>query len=300
MDTVQNQSSWAFVTPSYAGDLERCALLCRSMDAFLTGPWHHYIIVDKPHFNAFKSFAGSRRTVLHTEDVAPGGMRLLFNMRFIGGRSLWWSRDTGLSLGWHLQQMIKVGIAEHVSEEGLAYCDSDTFFLRPFDVGSLTRGGKFRLFRDARRASLESIANPSYTKASLEMLGTQNSAGTYHSYIDNFVTWHRPTVLALCGYLAERFQGKWQRALRHRVQFSEYILYGLFVEEVQKTNPHHFVDNLSLCRTQWHRQAMTSAEIETFCADLPPHVVAVGVQSFAGVDVGLLVREFEKAVLAHG
>ena len=270
------------------------------MDAFLKGPWHHYIVVDKPHFTAFKSLAGPRRTILHTEDVAPGGMRLLFNMRFIGGRSLWWSRDTGLSLGWHLQQMIKIGIAEQVREEGLAYCDSDTFFLRPFDVALLTKGSQFRLFRDAARAGLETIANPSYTKASLEMLGAQNSSGTYHSYIDNFVTWHRPTVLALCAYLAERFKGKWQRALRHRVQFSEYILYGLFVDEVQKTNAHHFIDNFSLCRTQWHRQTMSPAEIEAFCADLHPHVVTVGVQSFAGVDVGLLVREFEKAVKIFG
>ena len=227
-------------------------------------------------------------------------MRLLFNMRFIGGRSLWWSHDTGLSLGWHLQQMIKIGIAAHVSEDGLAYCDSDTFFLRPFDVGSLTRQGQFRLFHDAGRASLDAIANPSYTKASLEMLNVANAAGTYHSYIDNFVTWHRPTVLAMCDYLARNFNGKWHRALRHRIQFSEYILYGLFVDEVQQTNPHHYVDNLSLCRTQWHRQAMTAQEVETFCTQLPPHVVTVGVQSFAGIELGLLAQQFEKAAAANG
>ncbi|MDE2384014.1 MAG: hypothetical protein KGO53_05285 [Alphaproteobacteria bacterium] len=291
---------WAFVTPSYLGDLQRCELLCRSMDVFLKGPWHHYVVVDKPHYQAFKHLAGPRRSVWLTDDVAPGGMRLLFNIPFIGGRSVWWSRDIGVSLGWHLQQMIKIGIAEKVSEEGLAYCDSDTFFLQPFDVADLTRDGRFRFYRSKSRSTLDQINNPKYVRACLDILRLDAANGTYHGYIDNFVTWHRPTVLQMCELLAQNYGGKWSRSLRNRIQISEYMLYGLFVDEVQKSNPHLFHTSECLCKTQWFKQEQTDAEVEAFCSSLLPNEVTVGVQSFAGVSVDLLARQFEKAAKALG
>lgn len=35
----ENQATfnWAVITPSYIGDLERCKLLCESMDVFFAG-----------------------------------------------------------------------------------------------------------------------------------------------------------------------------------------------------------------------------------------------------------------------
>jgi len=287
--------NWAFVTPSYIGDLERCKLLCRSMDRFLTGPWHHYIIVDRPHFEAFKHLTGSRRSVWLTEETAPSGMRRLFNLPFVGGRSVWWSKDTGLSIGWHLQQMIKIGIAEKLSEDGLAYCDSDMFFLRPFDVSQLEQQGRIRLYRTSNRLGLDKIANPKYVNACLDILKLQPSTSGHYSYVDNFVTWHRPTVLELCRHLAALNGGKWHRVLRNRLQFSEYALYGMFVDDVQKTNPNIWPIFQHLCITHWTRSVMNPQEVEAFCTNLAPGVVSVGVQSFAGVDVALLVRQFEKA-----
>jgi hypothetical protein len=295
MNISAEELRWAFVTPSYIGDLERCELLCRSMDRFLTGPWHHYIVVDRPHFAAFKHLAGARRSVWLTEDVAPSGMRLLFNLPFVGGRSVWWSRETGLSLGWHLQQMIKIGIAEKLSEEGLAYCDSDMFFLRPFNVAQLQNERRIRLFRSFERANLTSVANPEYVKACIDILRLSPQQNGYYAYVDNFVTWHRPTVLDLCRHLAELNGGKWHRVLRNRLRFSEYALYGMFVDEVQKTNGAVFPTNQHHCKTHWSRKSLSREEVEAFCANLRPDEVSVGIQSFAGVKVELLAEQFEKA-----
>ena len=46
-------SSVAFVTKSYAPDLERCELLCRSIDA-LAPEAGHWIIVDRRDLAAFR------------------------------------------------------------------------------------------------------------------------------------------------------------------------------------------------------------------------------------------------------
>lgn len=263
------------------------------------GPWHHYIVVDKPHFEAFKNLNGPRRSVWLTEETAPSGMRLLFTLPFLGGRSVWWSRDTGISIGWHLQQMIKIGIAERLTQEGLAYCDSDMFFLRPFDVSALAPQGRIKMFRSPDKMTLAAISNPKYVKACIEILGLNSGPEGHYGYINNFVTWHRQTVIDMCRHLAKRNNGKWHRVLRNRLQFSEYALYGMFVDEVQKTNAHVWPNSHSLCKTHWASTPLSADEVEAFCNSLLPDQVCVGVQSFAGVDVRLLAEQFEKASAAQ-
>jgi Family of unknown function (DUF6492) len=288
-------TAWAFVTPSYSGDHRRCCLLSRSMDAFVSGNWTHYIVVDQPDFEMFRHLNGPRRRVLLTHEVLPGNMRRLFQMPFLGGRSVWWSKSTGLSIGWHLQQMVKIGIASTVAEDGLAYCDSDTFFVRPFDVASLTPHGRFRLYRTYHKAHPSQAPNPEYTRAGLEMLGLPKD-GIYYSYVENFVTWRRQSVLALQQHLAQRNGGEWRRAFRNRLQVSEYNLYGLFVDNIENQNELREPASYTLCKTQWHREALSEEKAVAFCGDLLPEQVMIGIQSFAGVDMGILERQFEQAL----
>ncbi len=269
------------------------------MDAFVTGNWHHYVVVDRPHYTLFKHLQGPRRSVLLTDDVMPAKMRLLFHLPFVGGRSLWWSRETGLSLGWHIQQMVKIGIAAVVREEGLAYCDSDVFFLKPFDTTNLVSDGRFHFYRAYERRSLEHIANPQFINASVDLLGLAKHA-QYFTYIENLITWRRQTVLEMCSHLASRHGGKWHLAFRNRLQISEYTLYGLFVDEVQADHNFHNPTYNRLCRTQWSKMVNNSDEdIAAFCAGLDANQVAVGFQSFLGVSVNLLEAQFEKALASH-
>jgi len=268
------------------------------MDVLLSGNWAHYIIVDRPHFDMFKHLQSQRRHVLVTEDVLPGNMRLLFHMPFVGGRSLWWSKSAGLSIGWHLQQMVKIGIASKLNEDGLAYCDSDTFFLKPFDVASLTRDNKFRLYRNLVASEPSLAPNPSYTRAALEMLGLPLE-GKYHAYVDNFVTWRRKSVLELQEHLGRKYNGEWRRAFRNRIKVSEYNLYGLYVDNLVIEETDHFRTSQLHCKTKWHRESMTEEQIQRFCEALEPQQVMVGIQSFAGVDVGLLEQQFEATLKAR-
>ena len=287
--------TWAFVTPSYSGDYRRCLLLCRSMDALLAGNWVHYVVVDRPHFAMFKHLQSPRRQVLVTDDVLPGKMRLLFHMPFLGGRSVWWSRSGGFAIGWHLQQMVKIGIASHLSEDGIAYCDSDTFFLKPFDTAALSEGKKIRLYRSPSAAKVADGANPAFMRAALNMLHLPIDA-SYHGYIDNFVTWRRQDVLELQSYLGQKNHGQWQRAFRNRINFSEYNLYGLYVEKLGRGQDTHFATSEHLCKTHWLRSPMNGLEVAGFCGSLKSSEVMVGIQSFAGIEMALLEQQFEQCL----
>jgi hypothetical protein len=289
--------NWAFITPSYSGDFERCKMLCESMDVFLKGQWHHYIVVNKPDFESFRPFTSINRTVMQIHEVAPPNMHHLFDIPFANGHSLWWARKTGFFIGWHMQQIIKMGIASMLTEEGLAYCDSDMFFVKTFDTEQLTSANQFRLFRSSQRYTIAQTPNPKYTKPGLDILGLpRNDVDQHFTYIDNFVTWHRPTVLALRDHI-EKTSGKdWYTELGARLDVSEYTLYGLFVDEVQKNNPHHFASSKHLCKTYWTRQSKTEIELESFCQELEPQQVSLGIQSFAGVDLGFLKKQLAKAI----
>lgn len=265
------------------------------MDTFLSGNWKHYVVVDRPHFQMFRHLQGPRRSVLVTEDVLPEPTRLLFHVPFIGGRSITWSRSAGISFGWHLQQMVKIGIASLLQEDGLAYCDSDTFFLRPFDVKELTRDNTFRLLRAEPAAKAEDTPNPTFTKTCISMLGLP-ADGLYNGYVDNFVTWHRQSVVQLQDYLANRFGGKWRRAFRNRLNVSEYNLYGLYVDHLSPERDVHFHTGEPLCKTYWKTETLSEAQVQQLCQSLAPNEVMVGVQSFAGVDVAFLNAQFEAAV----
>ena len=292
---IASDTAWAFVTPSYSGDYQRCLLLCRSMDALLSGNWTHYIVVDRPHLEMFRHLQGARRHVLVTDEVLPSKMRLLFHMPFAGGRSAWWSKTSGFSIGWHLQQMVKIGIASQLSEDGLAYCDSDTFFLKPFDVAELTQHNKFRLYHSGKAVQATQTPNPAYTRAALEMLDLPLE-GNYYGYVDNFITWRRQSVIEMQNRLGEKHGGAWQRAFRNRLRVSEYNLYGLYVDNLSQSESTHFHTAQLLCKTHWSRETMAPEQVVAFCQDLAPNQVMVGIQSFAGVDVTLLNQQFEKVL----
>ena len=94
-----NENGWGVITPSYRGDFERCRLLCQSMDTFVTGIWHHYIIVEADDLALFKSLSGPRRTILEMEALLQPSFHHLTRIPIINNRSLWFSWGTRFMLG---------------------------------------------------------------------------------------------------------------------------------------------------------------------------------------------------------
>lgn len=291
-------NSWAVITPSYRGDFERCRLLCQSIDAFVSGIWHHYIIVETVDLVLFKPLAGPSRTILEMEALLPSSFHHLARIPIINNRSVWFSWRTGFMIGWHVQQMVKLEMAFQVEEQGLLYCDSDVFFMRPFDIGSLSDSGQFRFYRTEKSFEENTITYPKYISYSARQLGISEKPFPSPTYVENLVPWHRPTVKALCNHLAETSGRDWKQALGRDIFISEYSLYGLYVERIIKDRSHLKTSHDILCKTIWSRGAVDDAKLDEFCSDLKYPIVAVGVQSFAGIAVERLERQLKKA-LAH-
>jgi Family of unknown function (DUF6492) len=300
LDVNSNNRDWAVITPSYRGDFERCRLLCQSMDAFVTGSWHHYIIVETVDLELFKPLSGPRRTVLEMEALLPASFHHLTRIPFINNRSLWFSWGTRFMAGWHVQQLIKIEMAFQLGEQGLLYCDSDVFFVRPFDISSLCKDGRYRYFSTADRYEEKTIPNPKYTTVSARLLGIKENPFPSPTYVDNLVVWHSPTVRTMCAHISQVSGRDWRVSLGREIFLSEYSIYGLYVDHVLKNHSHLRLEHNTLCKTVWHRGVMDDAALASFCSELGVSIVALGVQSFAGVAVERLEKQLHRAVQREG
>ena len=293
---MPTDSSWAIITPSYHGDFERCRILCQSVDAFLAGDWHHYIIVESPDYPLFKALETSRRTVIEMESILPAWLHHLASPSLFNKRSLWFGFRTGFMIGWQVQQLVKMQMAFNVSRAGLLFCDSDVFFIRPFDVASLSQDGKFRFYRTESQFARENAPNRSYVTSAARRLGLGSNPFPCPSYVDNIVAWHCNTAQALCRHIEDISEQNWMVALGKRYIISEYSLYGLFVDRLLADRSHLQETGNSLCKTVWRGNALRGAELSNFCDTLDSGQVAVGFQSFVGVNTDELSLQLQRAI----
>ena len=127
----------AIITASYAPDFERCAILCETMDRHASGYECHYLLVDQPDVALFSRLAGPKRRILTDLQLLPWWMRRVPEAVSPKGRRVWVSPLTMPLHGWHVQQIKRIAVAHHLDVDGLFYCDSDTAFVRPFDVNDI-------------------------------------------------------------------------------------------------------------------------------------------------------------------
>src|ERR1700704_2625578 len=111
MDESRDMNSVGLVTPTYGRDLERCALLCESVDRYVTSFAKHYLIVVDEELPLFAGFNAGRREVLPLSQLLPSWLKPL--PRFIrrNNRRYWWSLRARPVSGWHVQQFVKIRAA---------------------------------------------------------------------------------------------------------------------------------------------------------------------------------------------
>lgn len=292
----ESQVSVAIITPSFRGDFLRCALLCKSLDRFVIGAWHHYIVVENQDFAMFSNFNSERRTVLKMKDVLPPWLLHIGIIPFSNRRSLWFSFRTGWLIGWHIQQMVKIQMATVVQDECLLYCDSDVMFVRPFDVSSLGQDDKTRFYRSSELATASAITNPKYLVAASQLLGLGHDPFPCATYVDNLVIWKRSLVQDMCAHIEKQAGKSWIAALGRKMIFSEYSIYGLFADRLSAQKGALAATSLSLCKTAWRGRNWSETQVAEFFDTLSPHHVAVGFQSFLGVDCAALSKQLDRAI----
>ncbi|RWB93735.1 MAG: hypothetical protein EOQ56_33420 [Mesorhizobium sp.] len=289
-DFLPRTPTAAVVTASYAPDLERCRLLCDTIDRYVSGVAHHYILVEHRDVALFRQLENNRRTIVDERDLLPRWLHAFDDPLSLFRRRIWLSLKTKPLRGWHVQQLRRIAISAHAGEDVLVFCDSDVAFLKPFDCSAFWRDGKVRLFRrDGVLSGDGHEEHRIWSRNAGSALGIEPSEVSTHDYISTLIAWRRQTVTALCARIETIHGRNWVEIVGAARKFSECMIYGRYVDDVLD-GAGHFHGSEEFCRVHWTGEALSDDEFRRFVAAMAPQQVAIGMQSFIGTDVGRIRR----------
>ncbi len=271
------------ITPSYAPDFERCRLLSESIKQFSSSTLKHYLVVDRRDYLLFSQLKNQFTTIINKEDILPWW---IFQIPIFTKKNIWFSLKTLPVRGWLIQQLIKLAIAKHIDEEVLIFADSDVFFMRPFDLQQyITDDGRVRFFREPDTVLENNNHLPRWYYDASNLLALDAPQFPVSNYMGQLVFWQKKNVLKLHQYLEKTHQKGWIEVLCNQWNFSEYILYGVFVEKILKETSGHYFDSQDLCLNYWEEELMSEPELKQFFAHLTSKHIAVMLSAKAGIPI---------------
>lgn len=284
------------VTPTFAPDFERCKAMLETSKRWVTGVDEHVLLVDRNDLSLFRSLQDNPVRVICKNEVLP---TTLFQVPL---QKRWWL--TGCSApvrGWILQQIIKLAVARESNADAVVFADSDLMFIRNLDLNDLWHGDQLKFYR--RMRGPVQYSNKRYKNwyefgcRSFQLGNPDNQSG---AYITQLATMRPKLVNMLCDALEETYSRPWYQTLLNTWDFSEYVLYGLFVEDLIKVFGEkgcgHFLSDTELCHSSWFYDLHSKADVDEFVSKTSSNHFAVHLQSNLRFDSGAL----SNAVQAFG
>jgi hypothetical protein len=273
---------FAIVTPSYEPDFERCRLLVQTVQAFVSPAIRHYLIVSRLDYPRFKTLETAQTIVVQEEDILPDWIR---KIPFF--KSGWYSPQQWFIRGWVLQQIIKLGFVQKMPESIAIMADSDMFFARLFDPMQFIRQDEVRgdLVRLMKAPPCKQGLFPQWQQTANALLKIPPLSEPDANYVGNLIVWRRDHVQQLCERLETVGQTHWTHVLSRQKTFSEYVLYGTFVDRVLGEKSGHYADDFPWCHEYWEKQSLEADRVMEFFESLPPESVAMMISAKAKIPV---------------
>ncbi len=238
---------YALVTPTFRLDREQAELNVETAVHFVAPHVRQYLVIDRRDVPLFKHLRSSRVELMTVEDVIP---RWIF--RVPGVRKFWMSLRSRPIRNWILQQMVKLTMPTQVREDVLLYTDSDTFFVAPFDPHALEKDGKPPFFAEVLPDAVG--FNDQWHRVAAGLLGLSAEA-TRENYVSNVVAWRRDNVVSMLERVRSVGKRPWQLSLAGLSAFSEYILYGVYMQRVLGKSSGQWLDTTIRTQSYWGHDA---------------------------------------------
>lgn len=289
------------ITCSFSGDLDVCRMLCESIDRFVPDNIVHKLYVPAGDIPLFADLASPRRVVATQEELLPRGFWKVplpgpeWRRRLcLPRRNIYLTPYSLPVRGWIAQQIMKLAAAAIADTDIVVHIDSDNAFIRPFPPETLLQDGKVRLYRNPAMVDLPS--HRLWHKVAGELLGLPHKDFYGAEYIDPFVVWRRAVLLRVIERISLTTGRDWRVALARTPHFAEYVLYGVFAEQVLGLEQAGlFAAPTSPILSRWADNFADEAEEEAFYAAIRPEHKACLIQSTIPMPTADRRRIFERA-----
>lgn len=265
-------SGFAVLTPSYASDLELCRDLNRSVLQWTAPDVHHHLVVPQWDRDLFAPLRGPRTEVWTVDELLPRRMLPLsvFNA-WIDPR-----RPYPPIRGWVMQQIVKFGAAAELGVDLLVLADSDVVLVRPVTIDTFRNERRVRFYRSEGAVDERLPRHLLWHEVARKLLGLPPAEpAPLPDYISAFNVWDRRVVLALQERIEAVTGRPWLDAIASQLHVSEFILYGVFVDDVLGASAPVIPEDSMLCHSHWGPEPMADATVPAFVRSLQPEDVAV-------------------------
>jgi hypothetical protein len=261
-------------TKSFAPDFELCAALNRSVLENSLGTIHHYIFVPWSDLKLFGRLAGPRTHVRCEADLLPRTfLRVPFSNIMINV-----SRPFPPVRGWIQQQVLKLAAIAASEDDAVLVVDSDVEFIRPFNAEMFVRDGKVRFFRGLNQIDKRLPRHMTWHRVARALLGLPPAEPPYPDYISSPLAWDPGIVRRMLARVAATTGRPWATAIAGQLDFSECVLYGVFVDSVMGAAD-SFVSDDSLCLVYWENTPLNLEGSARLIGGIRPTDIAAVIQS---------------------
>ena len=278
----------ALLTPTYGRDLGLCTLLCESVDRHVKSFSKHYLLVPDCDLPLFAHLASERRVVVPASAYLPGWLRPLPRVIQRKRRQFWWSLRAKPVSGWHVQQFLKIAAVISLPYQRYCILDSDVVFFRDFDLARHEYPNPTPLLSIANAVTADQPRHSRWLKTSHALLGLPTPSFPASDFIGHIIFWDQQTTRALTRRIEAVTGLSWIEALCRIRDFSEYLLYGYFVQNDPASATAHTVVSSTPCISYWERPTLSKDELNALLRSADRHDVAFSIASFSGTPVSTI------------
>jgi hypothetical protein len=275
----------ALLTPTYGRDLELCTLLCESVDRHVTSYAKHYLLVPDCDLPLFAHLASDRRVVLPASTFLPDWLRPLPRVIQRKRRQFWWSLRAKPVSGWHVQQFLKIAATITLPYQRYCILDSDVVFFRDFDLSRFEYPNPIPLLNMVNEVTADQPRHSRWVETSHRLLGLPTPPLPASDFIGHIIFWDKKTTRELASRIEAVSKLDWIEALCRTREFSEYMLYGFFVQNDAVSAARHTQAASTPCVSYWDQPTLSKEELNQLLRRADRDDVAFSIASFSGTPV---------------
>ncbi|GAA5199834.1 DUF6492 family protein [Rugosimonospora acidiphila] len=265
-------SELAVITPSFRGDAEIFADLHRSVLEFTPDDTVHHVFVPESDKPLFSRYEGPRCRIFTSAELMPRRyVRIGKGDSYVNARRPW-----PPVRGWITQQAIKIAAAGRLDADVVLVADSDVVLVRPVNARRFESGGQRLLYREDNGVNAGMERHLIWHRVARELFGLPAAPPPpLPDYVSSFNFWEPAVVRAMQQRIQETTGRDWLDAFTAQLHISEFMMYGIFVDEVLSAGgPRPAADN-AVCHNTWQTTPMGHDEAIAFADRLGPDAVAM-------------------------
>jgi hypothetical protein len=178
------------------------------------------------------------------------------------------------------------------------YCilDSDIVFFRDFDLSQFQFPNPIPLFGLPDEVVATQPRHSRWVETSHELLGLPVPPLPASDFIGHIIFWDRQTTAEMVAQIEKVTNLHWIEALCRTRAFSEYMLYGYFVQNNARFSSVHKPTSSTQCVSYWEQLKLNKDELNELLGRANKGDVAFSIASFSGTPVETIraaVKEHE-------